>query len=245
MNQDKSTAIDLRFKRAFTLIEVLVVISIISLLIAILLPALQKARMAGRAAQCLSAQRQIGVTMNAYLGDFKNQFPVANPADTTHQWQVLMANMYNMGWNILYCPEDVKRKPTDYQTDTRYMSFGYNIEGLGYRGGSNMNPFTGSSQNEFSARLDQIHKPGNTLITLDAYKPETTGNAVQKDRGYYVGVPKASLWADFLPRARHDGVNVVFIDGHAKRMILEDVVQQDNPTAPVDINKYKIWSPIN
>lgn len=231
--------------RAFTLIELLVVISIIALLIAILLPALQKARMAGRAAQCLSAQRQITVTMNAYLGDYKGQFPVANPTDTSHQWQQLLANQYRMGREIFYCPEDVKRKVTDWNTDPRYMSFGYNIEGLGFNGGTNKNPFTGLSQTQFSARLDQINKPGNTLTTLDAYKPQTTGAADQKDRGYYVSVPNTAMWSDFLPRARHDGVNVVFVDGHAKRMIYADVVIQDLPTQTVDINKYSIWSPIN
>ncbi|HAI14053.1 MAG TPA: hypothetical protein DCM28_20275 [Phycisphaerales bacterium] len=244
MNQNKSTAIHLRFKRAFTLIELLVVISIISLLIAILLPALQKARMAGRAAQCLSAQRQICITTNAYLGDYKNQFPVANPSNSNHRWEVLLAEQYRMGREIFYCPEDVKRKVSDWDTDNRYISMGYNIEGLGYNGGGNYNPFTGSNQGTFSARLDEIIKPGNTLVLLDAYKPQSTGTANQRDRGYYVAVPHSSLWADFLPRARHDGVNVVFIDGHANRMILEDVVQQDNPTAPVAINKYKIWSPV-
>lgn len=233
-----------RQSHAFTLIELLVVISIISLLIAILLPALQKARMAGRATQCLSAQRQITLTLNAYLGDYKNQFPVANPTDPLHRWQALMAETYNMGWNIMYCPEDIKRKVTDYKTDNRYMSYGYNIEGLGFNGGANKNPFTGISQTEFSARLDQINKPGSTLTTVDAYKPQTTSASDQKDRGYYVSVPNSVMWSDFLPRARHDGVNVTFVDGHAKRMIYADVVIQDNPTAPVDINKYKIWSPV-
>ena len=62
----------------FTLIELLVVISIIGILIAILLPALQKARVAARATQCLSAQRQIVITSRAYLADHKNQHMICN-----------------------------------------------------------------------------------------------------------------------------------------------------------------------
>lgn len=56
-------------KNAFTLIELLVVISIIGLLVAILLPALAKAREAAQASQSLSNVRQIAIASNSYLTD--------------------------------------------------------------------------------------------------------------------------------------------------------------------------------
>jgi prepilin-type N-terminal cleavage/methylation domain-containing protein/prepilin-type processing-associated H-X9-DG protein len=52
--------------RGFTLIEVLVVISIIGLLVAILIPAVQAAREAARKASCASKLRQLGIAMHAY-----------------------------------------------------------------------------------------------------------------------------------------------------------------------------------
>ena len=64
--------------RRFTLIELLVVISIIALLIAILLPALGKARQTASKVQCLSQLKQIGVAQTAYNGDHRGYFTPAS-----------------------------------------------------------------------------------------------------------------------------------------------------------------------
>src|SRR6186713_2281193 len=61
-------------RKAFTLIELLAVIEIIALLIAMLLPAIGKAREAGRAIACGSLIRQLGVGQQAYMGDWKEWF---------------------------------------------------------------------------------------------------------------------------------------------------------------------------
>ncbi|MGB2865686.1 MAG: prepilin-type N-terminal cleavage/methylation domain-containing protein, partial [Sedimentisphaerales bacterium] len=59
----------------FTLIELLVVIAILSLLIAILLPVLNQAKIQAHRAACAGNLRQVGVSIHMYAEDFGDTIP--------------------------------------------------------------------------------------------------------------------------------------------------------------------------
>lgn len=66
----------LNTKRGFTLVELLVVIAIIGVLVALLLPAVQAAREAGRRVSCINQLRQMGIALQNHV-DSRGAFPTA------------------------------------------------------------------------------------------------------------------------------------------------------------------------
>lgn len=71
-----------RSRNAFTLVELLVTIAIITILVSMLLPAINLVRGSARQASCMSNQRQIGVALMAYAGDWDGvtPYPLVGPA---------------------------------------------------------------------------------------------------------------------------------------------------------------------
>jgi prepilin-type N-terminal cleavage/methylation domain-containing protein len=89
--------------RAFTLVELLVVIGIIAVLIALLLPALGKARASGQTAACLGNLRQIMNAFQLYENDNKQRFP--DPGAAAQSWESLLQG-YLHTREAFHCPSD-------------------------------------------------------------------------------------------------------------------------------------------
>ena len=75
--------LQMRSRRAFTLIELLVVIAILSILLAILSPALRRAIYLAKSTQCGSNKRQIALAMMDYASDYEGYFPPRHPSENT------------------------------------------------------------------------------------------------------------------------------------------------------------------
>jgi prepilin-type N-terminal cleavage/methylation domain-containing protein len=96
--------------RAFTLVELLVVISIIAILASLLLPALARTKESGRGAACISNLHQIGIALQLYLQDNNNRLPTMEDQPLTVKNEpsrpdlVLSNELGNV--RVLWCPSD-------------------------------------------------------------------------------------------------------------------------------------------
>lgn len=119
------------YRNAFTLVELLVVISIIALMISILLPALQGARAEARAVTCMSNMRQIGLGLHMYANDSSGRIPAVTPDPPQVKYWFELLSPYVGELKHVTTPEGVWRCPEQLQPHIdmpAYLarSYGYN-----------------------------------------------------------------------------------------------------------------------
>lgn len=115
-------------RKAFTLVELLVVIGIIAILMSLLLPSLTRARQHAASTVCKSNMHQIAIEMQIYANNFKGWiFPVGNLMPATdpkypNQWETLGTNKspqnrWPMRFGFKFSHPDPTKPPYDTQPE--------------------------------------------------------------------------------------------------------------------------------
>lgn len=200
---------------AFSLLELLVVISIIALLASMLLPAIGMVRRAARATSCQSNQHQIYLGIAMYSHDWDGEVmsaAIGSPSIST--WGQILATELNIptGWplprtqfRVFNCPENTAQ---------------YTAMGSGGSDGETSYQGNGWTPNQatwdglfFSSRLPLIQHASEVYAFWDGayYRTE-----IWNDDGGGT-VPATTLGVRML-RYRHQGkANLMFADGHADK----------------------------
>lgn len=95
-------------RNGFTLVELMVVVLIISILAALLLPALNRVKEKGYQTYCMGNLHQLGLAMQNYVTDNESKYPWYGPAwtlDRSQYWDNKLAPYVRQSRSVFHCPK--------------------------------------------------------------------------------------------------------------------------------------------
>ncbi|MBN1341624.1 MAG: type II secretion system protein [Phycisphaerae bacterium] len=219
-----------RQRSAFTLIELLVTVAIIATLVAILMPALGRARSESQRLLCLTNLRQMGIAAECYAQKYDDRYPIACYKESRRPFEILYA------WDVTAIADHTTRPP-----EVRYVPGilweGKTIEKIqqcpSFDGEDNWagEPYTGYNYNTSYIGHGNYQDVAGPAKTTDVRRPAEC--ALFGDGEYGSGAnkfmrsPLPSPTDEHLGEGRFAGTqgfrhldqtNVVWCDGHGSSM---------------------------
>ena len=251
---------------AFTLTELLAVITIIGALAALLLPVISQAKAKAQRIQCANNVRQMGIVMSLFVAD-SHAYPLGvNPdfrkgayPDFYSAWHVALQqnglifsknptnNLYAKIWiheGVWQCPSAFT--PSSYSTSAVFFSYGYNAFGLSAQ--TDINSLGLGGHNVWMPRKkifpappineSEVVAPSEMIAIGDGFVGD---NGILRDGQFLLwrvnGITD-DLGSTKRSYARHQGrANVVFCDGHVESPTLQFLFDETNDAALVRWNR--------
>jgi len=222
----------------FNLNELMVVITVVSILASLLLPALSNAKLQARKTTCQSNLRQEGVALQSYLGDY-NAFPVGPLGEGYGLWQQLLLDYVKSTTNLFYCTEKVQALAS-YTTligatsPNVFPHYGYNDLGAVWTFPNGEPPNLGLGGQFVPGGLQSSFEPLNEAAVIApadmVAMGDTTGyekplaQHADPNNMFFIGMPfsiqdpseQTSITISLVANWHEGGANMLFVAGNVE-----------------------------